>query len=102
VLYYFLKPTTNTNDTFSGSNANAVSPEPVSTNYTSGSPAQTSAGIGFRIGETDAFVGSPDQYSSSTEASANNAWKQRFGDGSQISALKNTPQYVRAVRRIAV
>jgi hypothetical protein len=56
VLYYFLKPTTTANDTTSGSNANAVSPEPISTNYTSGSPAQTSAGIGFRTGETNAFV----------------------------------------------
>jgi len=35
VLYYFLKPTTTANYTGSGSNANAVSPEPISTNYTS-------------------------------------------------------------------
>jgi hypothetical protein len=100
VLYYFLKPTTDANNTSSGSNANAVSPEPVSTNYTSGSPAQTSAGIGFRTGETNAFASG--YYWSSTENSAGNAWTQGFDDGSQASSNKVYSTYVRAVRRIAV
>ena len=100
VLYYFLKPTTTANDTASGSNANAVSPEPISTNYTSGSPAQTSAGIGFRTGETDAF--STGNYWSSTEGSANNAWLQGFHSGLQSNGGKANAMYVRAVRRIAV
>lgn len=101
VLYYFLKPTTNANDTLSGSNANAVSPEPISTNYTSGSPAQTSAGIGFRTGETNAFASA--YYWSSTEYSADSAWNQRFDSGNQANDfIKNVNNYVRAVRRVPV
>jgi hypothetical protein len=102
VLYYFLKPTTNANNTGSGSNANAVSPEPISTNYTSGSPAQTSAGIGFRTGETNALVFSAD-YWSSTEVNANNAWYQNFSGGFQgNTGFKGNSSYVRAVRRIPI
>lgn len=102
VLYYFLKPTTMANATGSGSNANAVSPEPISTNYTSGSPAQTSAGIGFRTGEANAFISS--YYWSSTEYDAYTAWTQYFTSGGQGDSSKsdNTYVYVRAVRRIAV
>jgi len=100
VLYYNLKPTTNANNTSSGSNANAVSPEPISTNYTSGSPAQTSAGIGFRTGETNAFES--DGYWSSTENDSNVAWAQLFPNGLQNSYDKSIMTYVRAVRRIPV
>jgi hypothetical protein len=100
VLYYFLKPTTDANATSSGSNANAVSPEPISTNYTSGSPAQTSAGIGFRTGETNAFA--TGYYWSSTEGVANAAWIDDVGSGNQIYGNKGSSNYVRAVRRIAV
>ena len=100
VLYYNLKPTTTANDTGSGSNANAVSPEPVSTNYTTGSPAQTSAGIGFRTGETDAFASG--NYWSSTELYSGFAWVQHFGSGGQGNYNKGNSLYVRAVRRIAV
>jgi hypothetical protein len=100
VLYYNLKPTTDANTTSSGSNANAVSPEPISTNYTTGSPAQTSAGIGFRTGETDAFAS--DFYWSSTEYNSNYAWIQDFNGGNQSTNGKNGSNYVRAVRRIAV
>lgn len=100
VLYYNLKPTTAANNTPSGSNANAVSPEPISTNYTSGSPAQTSAGIGFRTGETDAFAS--DSYWSSTEYSSNYTWIQNFYSGDQYGDMKYYGHYVRAVRRIAV
>lgn len=100
VLYYNLKPTTDANNTSSGSNANAVSPEPISTNYTSGSPAQTSAGIGFRTGETDAFAS--DNYWSSTEGNSNGAWKQSFVNGGQTNYSKSDSLYVRAVRRIPV
>jgi hypothetical protein len=101
VLYYNLKPTTDANNTSSGSNANAVSPEPISTNYTSGSPAQTSAGIGFRTGETDAFAS--DYYWSSTENDSYYPGNQSFYSGTQYTnAYKNDSLYVRAVRRIAV
>lgn len=100
VLYYFLKPTTDANTTSSGSNANAVSPEPISTNYTSGSPAQTSAGIGFRTGETNALASTP--YWSSTENTNISAWNQVFDTGDQNIGVKSDSFYVRAVRRIAV
>jgi hypothetical protein len=100
VLYYFLKPTTDANNTSSGSNANAVSPEPISTNHTSGSPAQTSAGIGFRTGETNAFASV--NYLSSTEFSANEAWVQYFFNGDQGITNKGNSRSVRAVRRIPV
>jgi hypothetical protein len=100
VLYYFLKPTTGNNSTSSGSNSNAVSPEPISTNYASGSPAQTSAGIGFRTGETNAFVSA--FYWSSTESSAELAHSQVFSNGAQSDNYKDNASYVRAVRRIAV
>jgi hypothetical protein len=100
VLYYFLKPTTTANITTSGSNDNAVSPEPISTYYTSGSPAQTSAGIGFRTGETDAFASS--NYWPSTEGTSIDAWRQNFGSGSQNFGTKTVSYYVRAVRRLAV
>jgi hypothetical protein len=101
VLYYFLKPTTNTNLAGYGSNDNAVSPEPISTDYTSSSPAQTSAGIGFRTGETDAFA-SANYYWSSTELNATRAWLQYFLNGNQGYAYKIDSFYVRAVRRIPV
>lgn len=100
VLYYFLKPTTTANNTSSGSNANAVSPEPVSTNYSSGSPAQTSAGIGFRTGETNAFASAG--YWSSTEAGIYGARNQDFTNGgtNSLTGAKNLSYYVRAVRRV--
>lgn len=101
VLYYFLKPTTTSNNTSSGSNANAVSPEPVSTNYTSGSPAQTSSGIGFRTGETNAFT-SGTYYFSSTEYIDLAAYGQDFGNGQQLLPNKNSNYTVRAVRRVPV
>ena len=100
VLYYFLKPTTNANSTSSGSNDNAVSPEPISTDYSSGSPAQTSVGIGFRTGETDAFASA--YYWSSTEINSTTAWAQSFSSGGQNNGTKGDSNYVRAVRRIAV
>jgi hypothetical protein len=100
VLYYFLKPTATGNNTGSGANANAVSPEPISTNYTSGSPAQTSAGIGFRTGETNAFASG--YYWSSTEDGPSSAWDQTFNNGSQAFGGKGALIYVRAVRRVPV
>ena len=102
VLYYNLKPTTDANNTASGSNANAVSPEPISTNYSSGSPAQTTAtGInGFRIGEANEFAS--DYYWPSTETNSIGAWFQNFLNGYQDANYKSLGYYVRAVRRIAV
>lgn len=103
VLYYFLKPTTETNHTSYGINYYAVSPEPIATAYSSGSPAQTSAGIGFRTGETNAFSALP--YWSSTEYGASPsilAVTQSFDNGTQPGTPKDVSNYVRAIRRIPV
>jgi hypothetical protein len=99
VLYYNLKPTTTDNNTSSGSNANAVSPEPISTNYTIGSPAQTLVGD-FKINQTQAF--SNNKYWSSTEFDSINAWRQNFDHGNQDAPTKIDVNFVRAIRRIAV
>jgi hypothetical protein len=101
VLYYFLKPNTQTNNTSFGSNANAVSPEPISTNYTSGDPAQTSAN-GFKVGQTNAFDPTSDVYWTSTEYDSTRAFRQYFDQGVQNFANKANNRYVRAVRRILV
>jgi hypothetical protein len=105
VLYYFLKPSVYNNNINWGSNANAVSPEPISTDYTLSSPAQTSAGIGFRTGETNAFdpMG---YYWASTEYSGDTtyAWYKLFLNGTEGGGLKTDSigYYVRAVRRVPV
>lgn len=99
VCYYFLKPDTTANYTYSGSNANAVSPEPISTKYTAGSPAQTTA-TAFKTEGTEAFAAY--YYWSSTEANATDAWFHAFDAGDQNNDFKDTGYYVRAVRRVAV
>lgn len=101
VLYYFLKPTADGNSTGHGGNANAVSPEPISTNYTSSLPAQTSAGIGFRAGETNALA--VDAYWSCSEINNGGAHDQYMGTGYQgWTTSKLAGHYVRAVRRIPI
>jgi Protein of unknown function (DUF1566) len=99
VLYYFLKPTTAANSNSHGSNANAVSPQPINTNFTSGNPAQTSA-TAFRSGGAEAFVAAA--YWSSTETSAEVAWSTDFSSGGRSTGFKNVSLYVRAVRRVPV
>ena len=102
VAYFFLKPTTATNNTNHGSNANAVSPQPISTNYTSGSPAQTSVAI-FQSGGSEAFIN--ESYWSSTEASNTTALSQQFGTGESSPNNKNysySSFRVRAIRRVAI
>jgi hypothetical protein len=56
VIYYFLKPGTTLNRPYNLSSANpyAVSPQPINTQYTTTSPAQTSVTI-FKTGGTEAF-----------------------------------------------
>jgi hypothetical protein len=104
VLYYFLKPSSLSNNTDGGNNVNAVSPEPISTFYTSGSPARTSA-TNFQMigGGSEAFA--EELYWTSSERTANYAWSQLFSTGLQDdSRFKNYSAYayVRAVRRIPV
>jgi hypothetical protein len=96
--YYYLKPTTTSNIADEGSNANAVSPEPVSTGYTAGSPAQTSAAV-FQTGGAQAFEA--DRYYSSTQTEPSSALWINFSNGSQNGGSgKTEPRYVRAIRRV--
>ena len=98
VCYYNLKPTTTANNTGFGINANAVPARII--NYTSGTPAQTSA-VDFQTGNAQAF--SPSTYWASTEFSATGGWYQEFGNAIQGGVNKASTGYrVRAVRRVAV
>ena len=101
VLYYFLKLDNTGNNTSSGSNANAVSPEPISTNYSSGSPSQTTA-TNFRLGASSQEF---QQYTYwvSTDVNSSTAWQQSFNTGHQANGnAKSYANYTRAVRRVAV
>jgi hypothetical protein len=97
VCYYNLKPSTGSNSTGFGVNANAVPPR--ASNYTAGTPAQTSA-TDFKVGGTETF-GEFD-YWSSTEQSQTRAWLAGFGDGYQYNQPKTSSARVRAIRRVAV
>jgi hypothetical protein len=104
VLYYYLKPGTATNNTSSGSNANAVSPEPNSTVYSAFAPPQATNSA-FKAGGAEAFTATTNEYWASTEISSARAATQSFSDGRQSDASKNLSNantYVRAVRRIPV
>lgn len=97
VCYFNLKPTTTSNNTSSGINANAVPAR--ASNYTTGTPAQTSAADFKSTGAEDFNA---DFYWSSTEYSATYARMQSFGYGYQYFAGKYQSRKVRAVRRVAV
>jgi len=99
VCYYNLKPDGTSNNTSSGINDNAVPAR--TSNYTSGTPAQTSA-TNFQTDGSEAF--SPDFYWSSTEATNTTAWVQRFATGRQVSTYPKASlgYLVRAIRRIPV
>jgi hypothetical protein len=98
VCFYNLKPTTDSNNTSSGINANAVPAR--ASNYTAGTPAQTSATV-FQAGGAEEFSGG---FWSSTQASATSASRQYFtgNPGSQSDTAKIAYFSVRAVRRVAV
>jgi hypothetical protein len=100
VLYYNLKPTTFLNNTSSGANTNAVPSR--GSNYTTGTPAQTSAVI-FQDSGAQAFdVGPGLFYNTSTQVDINSAWAQRTRDGLQLGIYKLGSYQVRAIRRVAV
>lgn len=98
-IYYFLKPTTNANNTSYGSNVNAVSPQPISTYYTSGSPAQTTVAL-FQDGGSEALTGY--NYFPSTQYSSSQAYAFLRLDGSYSPIFKNSYLPCRAVRRIPI
>ncbi len=100
VCYFNLKPTTDSNNTGSGTNTNAVPSR--GSNYTAGTPAQTAA-TDFQTGNTEEFDSVI--YWTSTEFSATAAWWQSFTTGFQDNAsgiTKTGGRYVRAIRRVAV
>lgn len=98
VCYYNLKPTTTSNNTSSGINANAVPAR--TSNYTTGTPAQTSA-TDFQSSGTE-FFGS-NRYWTSTQASATDGYAHHFNDGFQMNYIpkSNYAQRIRAIRRVA-
>lgn len=98
VCYYNLKPSTVSNITNSGTNTNAVPSR--GSNYTSGTPAQTSA-ADFKTTGAEDFV-ETGRYWSSTENSSVLVWIQYFRDGYQSGAGRTNSFRVRAVRRVAV
>ena len=98
ICYYNLKPGTTLNVTTSGINSNAVPAR--ASNYTTGTPAQTSAADFQTTGAEDFETNS---YWASTEGSATAGWFQSFNDGGQYNFYnKSNPLRVRAVRRVAV
>jgi hypothetical protein len=103
VCYYNLKPTTTSNHTGSGINANAVPAR--ASNYTAGSPAQTSATDFITSTGAEAFTASsiPNAYWVSTQtATPSIGAYQNFSTGYQDGTGKNQNNRVRAVRRVAV
>jgi hypothetical protein len=98
VCYYNLKPTTTANNTGYGANANSV-PYRGATNYTTGTPAQTSA-ADFQTSGAEDF--STSGYWTSTENSATTAFFCYFSNGYQGFGYKDFALFVRAVRRIPV
>jgi hypothetical protein len=101
VCYYNLKPTTASNNTSYGINPNAVPAR--GSNYTAGTPAQTSA-ADFQVGGAQAFPTSLVWYWSSTEYVPNGiyGWIQRTLNGGQYYTTKTAYYRVRAIRRVAV
>jgi len=97
ICYYNLKPTTTANNTSSGTNTNAVPSR--GSNYTAGTPAQTSAAAFKDTGVEDFATAA---YWSSTENSATLAWGQNFLVGFQNGASKSNSFKVRCVRRLAI
>jgi hypothetical protein len=98
VCYYNLKPTTIANNTNSGTNTNAVPSR--GSNYTTGTPAQTSASAFITSTGAEAFASA--SYWSSTEYSAPYAREQQFYQGAQDYNFKVNTNRVRAIRRVAV
>jgi hypothetical protein len=109
VIYFNLKPTTQSNITSVGINANAVPTR--TSNYTAGNPAQTSA-TDFQGTNAEALTGTPtgsSYYLTSTDFNASPAnsrafWQQSMNGGYQgYFAFKTDPNYpCRALRRVAL
>jgi len=100
ICYYNFKPTTQVNNTSSGTNTNAVPSR--GSNYTAGTPARTSVSA-FISGGAEAFNAAANPYYwSSTQNSASAGWLLTFYDGNFFGNGKYTSRSVRAMRRVAV
>ena len=101
VCYYNLKPTTTNNNTASGINANAVPAR--ASNYTAGTPAQTSA-TAFQSAGAEAYSTTTYWASTQSPTYSQNGMYIRFSNGNLSSASKTGSflYRVRAVRRVAV
>ena len=97
IAYYNLKPTTTSNDTGYGINAYSVPAR--GSNYTAGTPAQTTV-TAFQTGNSEAFVAA--YHWSSTENSSTNAWDLGFSVGDQGLSSKGSTNRVRAFRKLAL
>ena len=97
IAYYNLKPTTDSNNTSYGINAYSVPAR--GSNYTAGTPAQTTV-TAFQTGNSEAFVA--DSHWSSTEDSSTYAWRLSFLNGGQGNLSKNYNNRVRAFRKLAL
>lgn len=101
VCYYNLKPTTTNNTTSFGINANAVPAR--ASNYTTGTPAQTSATDFRDTGAEDFGIASGYWSSSQFISNGSLAWGQSFSTGYQDYGQGKINAYpVRAIRRVAV
>lgn len=98
ICYYNLKPTTASNNTSFGINPNAVPAR--GSNYTVGTPAQTSAAAFVTSTGAEAFIAA--NYWTSTEFSATDALLKAFDTGGVYDPNKDGAYRVRAIRRIAV
>jgi len=98
VCYYNLKPTTQVNTTGTGTNANAVPAR--ASNYTTGTPAQTSATDFQGTGAED--FATVNYWSSTQSADTTRAWNRSFYNGGQNNPYKYFSLNVRAIRRVAV
>tara|TARA_R110000803_G_scaffold206154_1_gene273237 strand:+ start:571 stop:1488 length:918 start_codon:yes stop_codon:yes gene_type:complete len=99
ICYYNLKPTTSNNTTLNGSNTNAVPSR--GSNYTTGTPAQTSVASFVTLSGAEAFLVTQIWWAS-TESSDSAGYIQNFETGIQSANGKINYRYVRAVRRVAV
>ena len=100
VCYFNLKPTTASNDTNEGINPNAVPAR--GSNYTSGTPAQTSS-TDFKNTGTEDFDTGVAYWSSTQNTSYVNYGRILFFNyGAQQNKTKSSDYNVRAIRRVAV
>ena len=97
IAYYNLKPATFSNSTSFGINAYSVPAR--GSNYTAGTPAQTTV-TAFQTGNSEAFVAVG--HWSSTEYSSINAGDLAFNNGNQNGYFKDHGNLVRAFRKVAL